>query len=263
MRDIPKIPRLKGRNAIPVASGPKPSTSWMYCTTRKNIDRFAPMISAIEASAPTRRRLRTRCGCTIGCGCRVSVRASSRSSAAPRTNPPTVRTEPQPCSGAPMSAQTRETAPMVALAAPTRSKRPERRGVSSTKRPTRSRTTRPSGTLMKSVQRHDPTSVSRPPRMRPMDAPPEETAPKRAKARLRAASSGALVVRRASTLGAARAAPTPWRARVATSCPGVWANPPSAEATVKIARPAWKARRRPKTSPSRPPRSSRPPKARV
>ena len=59
----------------------------------------------------------------------------------------------------------------------------------------------PIGTLMKSVQRHEPTSVSRPPSSRPMDAPPEETAPKSARARLRAASSGALVVSRASTLG--------------------------------------------------------------
>ena len=49
-----------------------------------------------------------------------------------------VRAEVQPCSGAPIRAQTRETAPTVALAAPTRSKRPGRRGVSSTNRPTRS-----------------------------------------------------------------------------------------------------------------------------
>ena len=42
-----------------------------------------------------------------------------------------------------------------------------------------------------------------------MEAPPEETAPNSASARLRAASSGALVVSRASTLGAASAAPTP------------------------------------------------------
>ena len=109
-----------------------PGRSATYWTTRKNIDRFAPTTSAIATRAPTRRRLRTRCGCTIGCGCRASVRASSRSSAAPRTKPPTVRAEPQPCSGAPMRAQTRDTAPTVALAAPTRSKRPGRRAVSST-----------------------------------------------------------------------------------------------------------------------------------
>ena len=40
--------------------------------------------------------------------------------------------------------------------------------------------------------------------------PPEETAPKSASARSRAGSSGALVVSRASTPGAAIAAPTPW-----------------------------------------------------
>ena len=50
--------------------------------------------------------------------------------------------------------------------------------------------------------------------------PPEETAPNSASARLRAASSGALVVSRASTPGAARAAPTPWAPRAATSHSG-------------------------------------------
>ncbi len=121
----------------------------------------------------------------------------------------------------------------------------------------------PIGTLMKSVQRHEPTSVSRPPSSSPIDAPPDETAAKSAKARLRAASSGALVVSRARTLGAAIAAPTPWTARAATSWPGVWASPPTIEARVKRVRPISKSRSRPRTSPRRPPRSSRPPKARV
>jgi hypothetical protein len=102
--------------------------------------------------------------------------------------------------------------------------------------------------LMNSVQRHEPTSVTRPPRSSPRDAPPEDTAAKRASARLRAASSGAPVVSRARTLGAASAAPTPCAARAATSCPGVWASPPRSEATVKRVRPTSKRRSRPRTA---------------
>ena len=73
---------------------------------------------------------------------------------------------------------------------------------------------------MNSVQRHEPRSVTAPPSSSPRDMPPEETAPNRASARCRAGSSGALVVSRASTPGAAMAAPTPWSARAATSHSG-------------------------------------------
>ena len=68
-----------------------------------------------------------------------------------------------------------------------------------------------------------------------MDAPADDTAVKRASPRLRAASFGALVVTRARTLGAASAAPTPWRVRAAMSQAGEVARPPSRLATVKIA----------------------------
>ena len=128
-----------------------------------------------------------------------------------------VRTDSQPCSGVPISDQTMATAPSVAVTAPTRSKRPGRRGVSVTKRRASTRTAIPIGTLMNSVQRHEPRSVTTPPSSRPMDAPADETAPNRASARFRAASSGALVVSRASTLGAAMAAPAPCRARAMIS----------------------------------------------
>ena len=181
----------------------------------------------------------------------------------PIAKPAMVRTDSQPCSGVPISDQTIATAPSVAVSAPTTSKRPGRRGVSVTKRRARTRTAMPIGTLMNSVQRHDPRSVTTPPSSRPIDAPAEETAPKRASARLRAASSGALVVSSARTLGAAIAAPAPWSARARTSWVGVCARPPSSEKTVNMLSPISNIRSRPRTSPSRPPSSSSPPKASV
>ena len=144
------------------------------------------------------------------------------------------------------------------MRAPTTSNRPGRRGVSVTKRRASARTAMPIGTLMNSVQRHEPRSVTTPPSSRPIDAPAEETAPKRASARFRAASSGALVVSRASTLGAAIAAPAPCRARARTSWVGVCARPPSSEKTVNMLSPISNIRSRPRTSPRRPPSSRRP-----
>ena len=262
-RDIVKMPRLNGRNANPDASGPKPSTFCTYCTTRKNIDSCAPTTSAIIARAATRVRLASRAGWIIGCATRRSVNASSASESRPRAKPPSVRAEPHPWSGVPISAQTIETAPTVAVTAPTTSNRPGRRTVSVTKSGASASTASPIGTLMNIAQRHEPMSVSTPPSSRPMDAPPEETAPNSARARCRSASSRAEVVSRASTLGAARAAPTPWRARAATSSSALGARPPSSEASTNTASPASKTRSRPSTSPSRPPSRSSPPKASV
>ena len=159
--------------------------------------------------------------------------------------PETVWIEPQPKSGALSSVHTIETATPVAAVAPTTSKRPWRRAVSPTKRGTSAITAMPIGTLMNIVQRQSSRSVRTPPRMRPIAAPPEETAVKAASPRLRAASSGAVVVIRASTLGAASAAPTPWRARAAISIAGETARPPASELATKTPRPTMKKMRRP------------------
>jgi hypothetical protein len=69
-----------------------------------------------------------------------------------------------------------------------------------------------------------------------------------------------MVVRSASEDGAARAAPTPWRARADRSIQPETAKPPKSELTVKMAMPARKVRRRPSRSPERAPRRRRPPK---
>src|SRR3954452_16526173 len=59
------------------------------------------------------------------------------------------------------------------------------------------------------------------------------------------------------------AANAPWRARPAISTGRAGARPAINEATPNPARPSWKVRRRPKTSASRPPSSSRPAKQSV
>jgi hypothetical protein len=123
--------------------------------------------------------------------------------------------------------------------------------------------TRPMGTFTNSTQRHDSQEVRMPPASRPMAPPATATAPKTPKARLRSVPSAKLVVINDSAVGAAMAAPTPWRARAASSRPDVVARPPRKEARVKTRMPAMKVRRRPRMSPARPPSSRRPPKVRV
>ena len=77
----------------------------------------------------------------------------------------------------------------------------------------------PMGTLTNSTQRHDSQEVRIPPAIRPMAPPATATAPKTPKARLRSSPSAKLVVINDSAVGAAMAAPTPWRARAASSQP--------------------------------------------
>ena len=124
------------------------------------------------------------------------------------------------------------------------------------------RRARPIGTLMNIVQRQS-ISVRAPPRMRPTAAPAPDIAAYTPMARLRAGPAGKVVVIRARAVGEARAAPTPCRARAPSSMPSVWARPPRREAPAKTSTPVMKTLRRPNRSPRRPPRSSRPPKARV
>ncbi len=124
-----------------------------------------------------------------------------------------------------MTVHTMLTAAAVADPAPTKSKRPWRRAVSVTSPGTSRRTVKPIGTLTNIVHRQDTRSVSAPPSIRPSAAPPDEMTANAARARLRAASFGALVAIRASTDGADSAAPTPCNARDVTSSHGAWAKP--------------------------------------
>ena len=71
----------------------------------------------------------------------------------------------------------------------------------------------PIGTFTNITQRHETSWVSAPPATRPMAPPAADTVVKRPMARTRWGPSEKMVVRRASDDGAARAAPTPCRAR--------------------------------------------------
>ena len=80
------------------------------------------------------------------------------------------------------------------------------------------------------------------------------------RARWRWRPSGKVLAMSDRAVGEATAAPAPCSARAATSQAWSVAKPPANEATVKTAMPTTNMRRRPKTSPLRPPSSSRPPK---
>ena len=102
--------------------------------------------------------------------------------------------------------------------------------------------------------------VSTPPTIRPTAAPPMLIAAYTPIARLRGGPSGNVVVIRDSAAGATTAAPTPCSARAPSSHAWVVAKPPSREAAENRMMPAMNTRRLPRTSPARPPSSSRPPK---
>ncbi len=95
-------------------------------------------------------------------------------------------------------------------------------------------------------------------------APPDiEMAVKMPKALARSAGTVKVLLIRERVEGAIRAAKTPCAARAPTSISGVVAAPPTAEASEKPMTPIMRERLRPRTSPTRPPRSSRPPKVRA
>jgi hypothetical protein len=119
------------------------------------------------------------------------------------------------------------------------------------------------GTFTNMTQRHDASSVKRPPATSPMAPPAADTVVYSAMARTRSAPSANLVVNNDRAAGAARAAPSPWSARAASSIEPVVARPPAMELTENNAMPVKNERRRPIRSPARAPRSSRPPKVRM
>jgi hypothetical protein len=80
--------------------------------------------------------------------------------------------------------------------------------------------------------------------------------------RSRSFSLRAIAITSARTLGPASAAPVPCSTRAAISQPGDCARPPSKDASTKTRIPVRNARSWPSMSPSRPPSSSKPPKAR-
>ncbi|KQN39195.1 hypothetical protein ASE87_15475 [Frigoribacterium sp. Leaf44] len=94
-----------------------------------------------------------------------------------------------------------------------------------------------------------------------MAPPAPAIAPKTPKARARSFGIVKVVVSTARAVGASSAPNAPCRARAKTSSPKVPAAPPRAEARAKPIRPMTNVRLRPIRSLTRPPTSSRLPKA--
>ncbi len=117
------------------------------------------------------------------------------------------------------------------------------------------------GMFTKKVQRQFMYSVSTPPRIRPTAPPPPAIAPKMPNALARSLASVNVTASSDSAAGASSAPKTPWSARAPSSIPWLAAAPPSAEATANPMSPMMKVRFRPHRSATRPPKSSRPPKA--
>ena len=104
-------------------------------------------------------------------------------------------------------------------------------------------------------------SVRMPPSRTPAAPADPATAPQAPSALLRSAPSLKRPVTIDSAAGETIAAPSPWAARAAISCPCVAANPAAREATPTTTRPVMKTRRLPSRSAARPPSSRKPPKA--
>ena len=111
------------------------------------------------------------------------------------------------------------------------------------------------GRLRKKIARQDTSSVSQPPTSGPMARAIADTPAQMPIAWPRSAGGNALVMID-SVAGIISAAPTPCRARDATSQPSDGAKPIVAEAIAKMDTPVRNMNRRPKMSPRRPPVTS-------
>ena len=118
----------------------------------------------------------------------------------------------------------------------------------------------PTGMLTRKIQCQLSASVSTPPRITPTLPPPAATKPITPIAFARSPGSVKSVMISDSATAATTAPPSPCTARATTSTPCDSATPQASEAAVKSAMPATNRRRWPNRSPSRPPRSMKPPK---
>jgi hypothetical protein len=117
----------------------------------------------------------------------------------------------------------------------------------------------PTGTLTRKIQCQSSASVRTPPSRTPIEPPPDATKPKTPIAFARSAGSVKSVMMSDSATAETIAPPTPCTARAPTSTPCEAARPHATDANVKSAIPARNIRRCPTRSPSRPPRSRKPP----
>ena len=193
---------------------------------------------------------------------RCSARQKAASSTTPRASDPSVSGAVQPPVSAWEKPKTMQNRPDDASSVPAQSSRGRLAGllpcmyISAPATATAAKIR-----LTYSAQRQDRYSVRTPPRMRPTAPPPPATDPKTPNARPRSRGSRKMLIRVPSADGARIAPNAPCRVRAATSMPNEVAAPPSAEDSANPIRPVMKTRLRLYMSPSRPPSSSRLPKA--
>jgi hypothetical protein len=120
----------------------------------------------------------------------------------------------------------------------------------------------PMGRLIKKIQRQPSRSVIPPPASTPTVPAIAAIVPHAPSAFVRCGPDGKRMVTSASDAGASSAAPSPWPARAAISHATESAAPAASEATVNSISPAKNVRRWPSRSPSLPPSSRNPPRAR-
>ncbi len=119
------------------------------------------------------------------------------------------------------------------------------------------------GTLIQKTHSQPAYSVSTPPSSTPIAAPAPAIAPRMPRALLRSAPSSNVTSVIENTEGASRAEAPPWSRRATMSMVSDCETAQSSEKATKPTRPTMNTRRRPSTSPSRPPSSRKEPKVRA
>ncbi len=113
------------------------------------------------------------------------------------------------------------------------------------------------GTFTQNTERQPRAETSAPPVTGPAAMLSPNTEAQTPIARARSRGSGIAFTTIASATGLSIDAPTPWRARAATSAPAEGASAHTSEARPKTTSPHWKTRRRPNRSASAPAEISR------
>ena len=258
---------VSGRKLSPARSGEKPSTSCTYKDAKKNTANIPPVtVSIVRFAARIGRSLKIDRR-TSGSVTRASISTNPTSSTIPPIRNPSVRTLAHPYWLAPTIPYTIAMSPAVAVTAPPTSnpRRPSRfaGAIAGRIRHDSAMTTMPTGMLIRKFHRQDRYSVSAPPTISPIDAPPTAIAAHTARALARWRPSVNVVVTIERAIGEISAAPKPWTPRKTISIPAVVPIAFISDASVKIATPSRNSRLRPNRSPARPPSSRKPPSTSV
>src|SRR3989440_2669859 len=212
MLETSMISTVWGNQERPAGIGQYPRISCRYSELKNT----APIITtdtsaATELPATTDLSLNIRLG-TRGCSLLFSATTNAVRSAAERARAISTFLEAKPCPVASVTPYARARTPPVRLTAPGMSRLTfaPRRGESLVSTGDSRAAARPNGTFTKSVKRQLNSWVSRPPRIKPADAPPAAIALHIPSARFRSRPSLKVVVRSDSAAAGYRGPAKPW-----------------------------------------------------